>query len=195
MPHNFRILVSVLMAVIAVVINKYDWGQNFLFYRHAMILSFFLAFGDLIKRHITKRLNLPILIAETFTFLFICVGYYLTNHLVPPRITMDFNVDITTLPLHWIISILGSIVILKLAQIINKSSFLEYLGRESLTIYIWHFFFIMIIDKILKDQINENQSIAISFVLFVIVFLGALAGSLFTARILDFKYLKWIKGK
>lgn len=188
-----RSLTVVSITILACILNQYDIGANFLYYKHGMAMLVFIEFGQRIKnssRNIFTVKN-TILFAAVF-MIAMSMSFYILHGF--PIITSHFNVNLSTLFLHWILSISGALVILGISRAINQDHILEKIGQDTLMIYILHFFFIEILIRIFKSHLY-NGGVVISLFLFVLFYSVSLFGSLVVSRCLDNRYLLWMKGK
>lgn len=193
-----RMFLLLLLMALAVFLHFFFGQSNNIFcYCHSFALTFFLSIGEMIRRYKIdeKKILIKYGIVSTIIyiiFLGICI---ICLHKDIPSITYGFSISPKQIPLYLVLSITGSIMILYIARIINSNFILSYLGRETLTIYIFHYFFIRILLYIFKPYINNNSSLLASILVFIVFYFIVLSLSLLIARVLDWKYLQWIKGK
>lgn len=190
---TMRLIIVVLLSITACWLNKQNLGPNILYYWHGIAMVLFLEIGQHIKNNTSRFFSLKstiicaIIFAITWVSSYLLFGYF-------PFITSVYNVYPATLISHQILAISGSIVVLGISKHINANSIIEYIGRESLMIYILHFIFIEFLISIFRNQLIEND-IVISTLLYVLFFIVALFSSLLVSKLLDYKYLKWVKGR
>lgn len=152
-----------------------------------MMVLIFLIVGNNIKGHkvdIWNRLQwiyIPLLIIVIFSGIGV------------PYITNRVCVSLYQMPIVLILALTGTLCIIGISKRINTSRILEYLGRNSLVIYLAHFIFYRIYLSIVVDWFNLSWLISLGLFLGVIV--ANVATCCLLARILNTRYLKWVLGK
>lgn len=164
-----------------------DPRQDFWALNHALMLTFMLPLGGMLKDKIGKRS----LFISLVCFATICVitryalGFfpYITNY-------VDMNYA-SILPL-FVLAVSGSIFIVSLCKAIGHMPALEFLGRHSLLIFFLHghfFFYKLILPRI------EGTSYIVMLLFWIISIITATFIPVFISRVFDMKYLRLLKGK
>ena len=111
------------------------FSKNFFYYMNALVNCIFILIGDMLKKRKVqeKWLNISILLFVAMVITFKVLKWHIPTSLYQP------SMSICDIPLHIVFVVLGSFGIYGLAKRINSNSFIEYLGRNSLIIYVTHF--------------------------------------------------------
>ena len=185
------LVTSFLLLVAAIFLNDYDIGSNFLCIRQSLGSIFFVVLGYVVQKYpnvLDKKNRLLIWIYPVV--LLLCV----ILHINIPIFAAGMNVHLKSIPVFLVLSISGIYTMLYLCKLINKNSFFEYFGRNSLIVYCLHFIPL----KFLVQNLYLFFS-PISFVQRVFYILVLYLAEIFVCVILIeiFKYkpFKWIIGK
>lgn len=152
---------------------------NYWYFEHAFAMAVFLLAGHDFKRINNKKLWM-IIGSVTYVSLHVLYKYL---GVYSPALNAGFKVSTVDIPMYLVFSISGSLLILFVACLINKSFWLEWLGKNSLLIYLLHitvyYKSISFIKKIMSKviQINANDTLIciiehfliFSFTLFAII--------------------------
>ena len=115
---------------------------------------------------------------------------------VPPKQTATYNFGAGLFPLHLLLAISGSIMMLGIGKITQKSSFLEYCGKNSIVIFLVHFYPLQSIMFRLRHYINDaSDNTSLSLLLYASIIIITVSFSLITTKFLTTKYTKWILGR
>lgn len=184
-------ILTLFLCVIGITLHEFKIGSNILCYQHGLIASFFVAIGYSLKSY-SKHIN------QIFGFsliIYICIigGRFFHLYQVPIQ---DANIDVklTSIPLFLATSLSGSFAFLFVCKKIHTTPFLEFFGRNSLTIYglhIWPYAFLLC--KLTNyinpsTQFNAILLVSTTFVLEIVLMF-------FAIKLLNFKYLKLLIGK
>ena len=119
---------------------------------------------------------------------------YLLFNIKAPVVALGFQLGIERIPEYLVMSITGTFLILALSQTIDESKTLEFLGRESLIIYVLQINVLCFIEKCLLTYFElESMTSTIGFV--ILSFSLSLFVLALSSYILNFKYLRIAKGK
>ena len=133
--HGYVIFFSLFVSLGGAMLNQYQWFENLWWHRHAMDMMVFIAIGHLLrkKNFIDSRRALFFIAAY---LLIVSIGKLSNSSL--PIVTAAFSCSITSWPLHFLLATCGSIAFIKLCTYWRQNAVFEYLGRNSLIVYMWH---------------------------------------------------------
>ena len=159
---------------------------------HAMAFTLFIAIGHEARKHNVGR--------GAFFAALLCYGLILVlfRHLGYGIPALCAIITFRTIfhPIFVAHSISGTIICYFIAKFIGKSSVLEFLGRNSLVIYLTHVTFMLIAAPHMGDYIKTHMTnIGPSVFVVLVMLIGATLWGCFWAVIFNTKYLKWIIGK
>lgn len=177
----FSLLGSLLSAIEPLIsIRKY-----YIF--HTIGLVCFIFLGQLIKKYSNILLGAKVVIISAIIYLSVVVFSFIYD-ISLPGLYSEYNVDISQWGLHILLSVSGILSLLGLSKLINKNRVLEFLGRNSLVIFLVHFSIIPPICKLLIAYIDAYWSF------FIVLILTLILSSL-VSYILNFPQLSWLIGK
>lgn len=154
---------------------------------HSIGLVGFIFLGQMIRKFSKYLLDIKVVFICAVLYMGIVIIGFINDWLLP-GIYSKYDVDVTNWPLHILLSISGIISFLGLCKYINKSRILEYLGRNSLVIFIVHF---SIIPPICSILVNYKDTYwAFLLVLFLTLILSSII-----SYILSLPQISWIIGK
>ena len=113
---------------------------------------------------------------------------YLHKGIIPPHITNSFDVSIINYPIHFIMAVGGSILFIELSKLINSNSVIEYIGRNSLVIYLTHIVLIQaIIPKVPHAYLFQDNNTFLSVIILlaaycVMALLSVLVSAIFRTK-------------
>lgn len=182
----FQASIAAMAMICGVALQDYcQFIPEIWYFKHALMMLIFLWVGA--KMKITSyppRLSIlyPILLCLLLIF-----------HISIPYITNGVHVPFLLTPVVFLLAISGSLLILQISKRIRVNAVLQYLGRNSLIIYLVHFSFY---ELYLSLVINWfDKSTLISTVLFFGVVIANVLSCCIVAKLLNTKYTKWILGK
>lgn len=189
-----RALLILIIHIIGVLIYNIKGNgiisYNFYFYQHALMYLIYIEIGyDLIKNDMKS----PGLKVNTVVFLFVYVCYHFIGRKIP-SITSGPYLPMADIVPHLLMSVCGSLMIIELSKTIKDNSYLEDFGRHSLVIYCLHFQFIFSYYQIFKQQLNSVGT-RYTITALIIMYVFTAYGCLWSSKLLNTKYFKWILGK
>lgn len=189
--HVFVISILLFVSFLGTLLNHYQWFENMWWHRHAMDMAVYIAIGHLLKKKnfIESRTALLFVVA----YLSILGSCNLIN-ISLPIVTAAFSCNIGTWPLHVLLATCGSIAFIKLCSYWKQNTVLEYLGRNSLIIYMWHLEVLCTFIPIFEDAFMSN-SYFISAITTYSLFVTVLSLSVLIGLLMNIRYTKWMLGK
>lgn len=193
--HNqkSRIIVYVVMIMAGLILNIHLPQTVKIWYLpHALMLTIFLEIGTYLRsvqRIFRKRYIWIALLCYSVSLLVILGVSDFGKVGIFHKITIDW----TTLFLCYVCSVAGSILVFSIANFIRRSFILEYLGKNSLVLYLLNTHFICIFYKLYKPYF-DNGSLS-SVLYFTAVYISTLIACSIISRLLTTKYTSFILGK
>ncbi len=181
--HKYRLVVSLLFSVIGSAIYYFrlpnPWNIQ-----QALLLLPFVCMGQNLRVCPLKKQHENVMLA---IFLAITMCDMIFNFPLG-GIMGKISLNLYWFPLLLLQSFCGTIFIIKMSKIIEKSCVLENIGKASLSVYIFHMYFLTKTLPIMRNfTMNFLLGVAyISFILLVCVIVD---------KILNTKYFKFILGK
>lgn len=162
---------------------------NYWYHRNFMNFCLYLGLGYYFKDYFLKK---TVGVISTVAFVF-TIAILLVMGIRIPNVVAVFNESLAQHPLTIWLSITGSIACIHLCKLIAHSSVLEFLGRNSLIVYIYHMFLlphcISALSLSLKGGVLVDSVLMVfMIVVSVLVFCSGLA------VVMDTKYFRWMKG-
>lgn len=164
---------------------------NFLYFENTLTLLFFLWIGDYLKNIYRMIFELKFFVISSILFALI-ISFSLIFSIEIPFVTLHVTIKYSNVLLFLMISLLGSMMIIGLSQCIGENRIMQYLGKNSLVIYLFHMYFLLkVLPHLSLMQFNNVEGLLIGLLLIVIT----LAFCIVMNTIINTKYLKWILGK
>ena len=184
---------GLVLLILGTIIHELNLFPNIWYFKQAFCLSFFMALGAFQRN---RQLSTMIFSLSTVIYsLSLITSYVYLGGAEIPYVTYAYKISIEKIPLFLILSITGTITLWGISKIIGNNTFLEYLGKNTIIIYIVHCLFITIIEKILFDVLDKNDNFIVSVCLFVGIFIVVLLLSIISICVINSKYLRWSIGK
>lgn len=156
-------------------------------YKHALMVIIFVAVGNMLKK---TKTHIPSGVRLSYIPLLVIVS---VAGLGIPYITNRVSVELWQIPVVLVLALSGISFLMYICRIINHSSILEYLGRNSLVIYLAHFIFYKIYLGLVAGWFCESTIISVA--LFFGVIIVNIVSCCALAMIFNMRYFKWILGK
>ncbi|GEM_PF-679188 len=183
-------IIALAMMTVGIYLYSREYPEYW-FYQHALAFIPFLAFGHWLKEH--KRLlennalafvgGGAVILLSVLTAVGVDIPYI--------HLTYDMIKSVWLIPMALIYAILGSLLIFRLSQMIGKSRIMEYIGGQTLIIYMLH----ADIENILLGKVlifcNVGLNVAAALLVGVVTIIIALVA----AWIVNRRYFKWMIGK
>ena len=200
-------IVSFAIAIIGFTITLYYKNQghsmpshyhNYLHYRNAMCMMFFLWVGHSCREIFDKN---KLLLVGSICFIVGCSISFIMNHFgfstklygpVPYTHTTDIQ-SLAQIPAYLLYSVSGTCFIVLLSKSVSLR-FLTYIGKNSLTYYCMHFILMTIVISVIHKWLDPiSYTAAIAY--FVCVFVLTVILCSMTSQILNKKPINVLLGK
>lgn len=158
-------------------------------YKHALMMIIFMIVGDFLKN---KNIQIYRVGGLQWIYIILLVIMLLSGIGIP-YITNRVSVELWQIPIVLLLALSGIQFIMYLSKKINCNSVLEYLGRNSLVIYLAHFIFYKIYLGLAAEWFGISPLISVA--LFVGVIIVNIVSCCILAMVLNTRYFKWILGK
>ena len=184
--------ISLLLLLLALIINEYDIGYNILGIRNGLAALFFVTIG-----YVMKKNELWYNLSMKYSILLFPVSLLVLFTLNLPLPILDANVSnvgALYIPIILIVTLSGSFFLLFIARKISSNYILEYFGKNSIIIYGLHFTPLMWIIKVFSQYITPNNLVTM-IIYTILIYITLLLILVLIIQLFNTKYLKWIIGK
>lgn len=187
------LLLMAVMSIIGSVMMYYIPDANYLGYQQALVFPLFLALGYKVKHYGLKPWILYF--AGAVYVLSVSISFYFLGWGAPSLCAITtFSPE--KWPIYFLLATSGTLGILQISRLLNKSIFLQYIGRHSLEFYLVHMSFLIFVTSYLRSQILQNYgNSTFQHIYYVLMFIGALLWSYLWSWAFNLRYLKWVLGK
>lgn len=200
----YRLCTSLAFLVIGVLLH--DIGvENIWFFQNIFIAVFFLGLGH------SLRLLLPIenyqisiwrgnkvrlFYVGTIVFVAIVLASLCFNFGIP-SMSADLYISMFTLPLFILVAITGSLFCYTIAHFLSPNRVLQYIGRETIVVYLFHMYFLLKFLPAMKEvfSLSYFNYLVIDITSAILLVIATLLFCTVMNLILNTKYLKFILGK
>lgn len=142
------------LGIMVTGIILHDMGVlNFWCFQNTLVLIPFLWIGQLIYRYQVMLFRFKNLIMLSSLYPIGLLLFYLICKGDEPFVTLHVTVGIKELPAFLILTISGTFLCFTVSRWIPQNKVMEYIGRESLTIYLFHMYFLL---KLLPPFVKRN---------------------------------------
>ena len=188
-PPNVKFFVLLLLAFVGCLLDHSVFG-NFLrkwYLSHAFGFCIFIYLGAYLKPFVLKKqyLFIPLLVYSIIVIACYVYGYKL------PSLFLKYNVSLSEVPFHLLLAVSGSLGALFISKLIDRNFIIEFLGRNSLVIFLTH---VEVMKLVVKFFPGVHSNLHSGFTYWIILLLTLLicSGLVF---LLNSKSLKWLVGK
>lgn len=182
-----QILIALLLLTVGVWLYDCSDIPEIWAYKHAMMMVVFMLVGNIVR---IENITIPKVIIWIYWLLVLIVIF---SGLGVPYITNRVCVSMWQIPIVFILAISGTFMILAASRRIGVCSALEFLGKNSLVIYLAHFIFYRIYLSLVAEWFN------VSTLMSIVLFLGVISANIISccilAYVLNMHYMKWVLGK
>ena len=195
-------LVCALFFIVGVAINPFPRQYEFWWFAHAVILMPYLGVGQYLRNRDLSFLNHYMLLSLACVFIFVTtalfshIGLLKTDDSSMPMIVKQVRgLNVTTILPFILISLSGTFMVFAVSKKINTNSILEYLGRNTLTLYCVQVGVLRLIYPRIGRFVSPSDSYTICFIAFAIGFILTVVLCSAIAYIMNRKYIKILIGK
>lgn len=182
----YKSILSILLYLIGFILWKYEILPNVWYFKHALLLLPFLVLGDICKgMNIDSKNGIACIILY---FLLLVLNWWcgFENTVVASDIHLNWNNLLQGLAIPFF----GSIAIIYLCKLMKRCIFLEYLGKNSLILFMVHILFLNVSVRIFNRFVPTHEVLAaLAMFAFTVLF------STILIYIVNLKYFKWMTGK
>ncbi len=178
-----------LLFLCGLIIYNEKYLPNIWFFKHAMLSIIFLAMGHIIKKW-SIIFSMGVYIIPIYMIL-LTINLFYGIHI--PFLSNRIEIYYSEIVSYLTLSFLGIFSILIISYSIKRCGLLEWLGRNSLPIYLLHFTFYDFYIGVFSNSFNVGLSQSVVYI--VIIYLLTICSSGVCAYLLGTKYLKFILGK
>lgn len=164
-----KILFLIILSAVAIYSNDLNFlGNNWIHHRHSLYLTFFLEIGYLVRK---KKYCVGLLLSYSWIIFFILlIGCFITGIDVPGIAGKWINFSVFLLPLHLLMAITGSFMLLGFSLRFNHIKAFDYMGKNSLVFYLPHAvilgFMVRIVTAYLINPQNKIEAFGFNCVVF-----------------------------
>lgn len=162
---------------------------NYWYHRNFLNFCLYLGVGYYLKDYIIKK-SMGVISSVAFV---ITIAIIFVMGVRIPNVVAVFNESLAQHPLTIWLSITGSIACIHLCKLIAHSAVLEFLGRNSLIVYIYHMFLLPHCISAISLSLNGGALVNSVLMVFMIV-VSILVFCSGLAVVIDTKYFRWMKG-
>lgn len=185
-----RLLICFGIYALGVLSLKAWFLPNFACWKWALIMLVYLPIGQWVRENLV---NWKVFVGALLLFLAGWVFYYLQGSFIPqPNGGMTY-INLTNAAPSIALCTAGSFVFLKLCSFIKRARVLELLGRNTLAIYVMHWWIEILAMKVMRSFFSQGilmSTLATLVTLAIAVFVPCLISEL-----MNRPKLKWILGK
>lgn len=185
-----RLLVCLALYAVGVLSLKAWFLPNFACWKWALIMLVYLPIGQWVREHLK---NWKLFVAALIVFVVGWVVYWWLDSGIPqPGGGMKYINLVSAWP-SLLLCTVGSVVFLKLCSFIKRARVLELIGRNTLAIYVMHWWIEALAMKVMRGFFS--QGVWVSTVATIVTILAAVFIPCLISELLNRPKLKWILGK
>lgn len=187
----YKLLILIILSLGGVLIYNYDIPNLFVL-DQTLDLCVYLGLGHLYKEKLINVTNSCLL--KCLGLYIIIVLIFLINEVKLPYVTYGFGTTPLTWPIHLLLSVSGTIIIIGISKQIRHSNLLNYLGKNSLYIYLTQWIVINSLISLFMQILIDN-TIIYSSIIFVSIIVVTLSVGAFISKIFNDTQLCMLVGK
>lgn len=183
-------IITIAMMTAGIYLYSREYPEYW-FYQHALAFIPFLAFGHWLKDHKGLLENNALAFGGGGAVLLLSALTAAGADIPDIHLTYDMIKSVWLIPMALIYATLGSLLIFRLSQMIGRNRILEYIGGQTLIIYMLH----ADIESILLGKVLIFGSVGLNVAAALLVGVVTIVIALAAAWIVNRRYLKWMLGK
>lgn len=176
--------------ILGVLSLKAWFLPNYACWKWALVLAIYLPLGALLKNHISSWKWFAVALASYCGIMFAFNFFGLD---IPYTTAGMKNLDLLRSIPSFIICISGSFVFLKLCSFLKRARILELLGRNTLAIYVMHWWIEILAMKVMRSLFS--QGVWVSTAATLVTLAAAVFIPCLISELLNRPKLKWVLGK
>ena len=180
----------VLIYIIGVLLMKVNYLPNYVYWKWGVALMIYLPVGQVLKKHIHSW---GLFFVSLVLFVGVWFAFYHFNIDMPQMSYGMPNLDLVRAVPSFLLCVTGSIVVLKLFSLVKRARVLEFVGRNTLAIYVMHWWVELLAIKVMRSLFSQGVWMSTLATLICIV-LAVLVPCLIS-ELLNRPKLKWIIGR
>lgn len=188
--EKIRWVVLAVVYVVGVLSLKAWFIPNYACWKWALVMAIYIPIGQVIKNNINDWRWLAVMFV---LFLGVWLVFYCYGWEFPYTTGGMKNMDLTRALPSFILCMAGSFVFLKLCSFIKRAKVLELIGRNTLAIYIMHWWIEILAMKVMRGLFS--QGVWISTLAVLLTLSAAVIVPCLISELLNRPKLKWIIGK
>lgn len=188
--ERLRWVISGLVYFIGVLLLKVWFLPNYACWKWAVVMMIYLPIGRIVVKHLTSwkafLLAIVLFCAVWFVFYHFDFGF--------PYTTAGMkNLDMARAVPSFVLCVTGSFVFLKLCSLVKRARVLELIGRNTLAIYVMHWWIEVLAMKVMRNYFA--QGVWLSTAATIATIAAAVFIPCLISELLNLPKLKWILGK
>ena len=188
--HIAIIITTLIIFLIGIIINQYNWGRNIFCIRESMGSCLFVAVGLVLK----KKTKLYDMLLEHSIYIYpIVLLILICTNIRIPVFAAGMRVSLSQVPLFLITSLTGSFACLRLCKMLGHNKFLEFWGVNSLIVYVTHFWALKPLVFYFYNYFTPISSYSV-IPYYFLIYISEIAFCWLMVKLFTSKYLKWITG-
>lgn len=190
--NNSKEIIVILLALsfIGSLLNTFDVSQNFFMHRHVFDLTLYLGVGNMAKSCYRKQ---KVSVSCLIVFVSVLSIYTIVGIKIP-YVTYTFATPVPHWVSHVLLSISGSYLVLWLSRSIKVDALIEYMGKNSLVIFLIQWYTLFMFLEAFETILSENK-VATSISCILAIFISTISIGLFVAYIINNTKMRFLIGK
>ena len=185
-----RLLVCLVLYAVGVLLLKAWFLPNFACWKWSFIMLVYLPIGQWVREHLK---NWKLFVAALIVFVAGLVVYWWLDSGIPqPGGGMKYINLVSAWP-SLLLCTVGSVVFLKLCSFIKRARVLELIGRNTLAIYVMHWWIEVLAMKVMRGFFS--QGIWMSTLATLVTIAAAVFVPCLISELLNRPKLRWVLGK
>lgn len=188
--NTMLFFILLILSILGVYMNSLKCYPNLYYHQHFLAFTLFIAIGNVFKKVIIsdKIGKIAVALFAVSLVLLFCFNVHI------PEIVSVFSIKLTEYPLFLYLSVCGTIACLSICKMIGNCQLFEYLGQNTLIIYIYHINIVSLLLSAINLSITNNDSFLMSFLQLLMIVIATLFFMWIMCSIINTRCMKWVKG-